>query len=327
MKSLYLSAILLSLYALGAADETIFIPSMYVTETLQRPNPGQAYNYSLHLCPGEDSRYDNFIANVSINLPYNLEWVPTLGYVTLKVSNATSWKKPFCTNVDNKDGNGPNCLFVYHKEMGNELYFNVTANEADGIQFTFGIDFREQDQLPRVADTPRSFSPFQASPGVPSFHWYKPKLVQNVKLTAPGKVKTTESVLYSFAMCRKSSQKEIVVVNVFANDASSAFSTYLCSSSHCGPAKNSVTSDTSNSQINKVSADIEAFSDGSVYVLITGFGGTEVNEFYLLVSTKKRSRGRSNLLLSQSGPENVCDSADTESICTSEPIPDLKNGE
>eukprot|EP00118_Oscarella_pearsei_P014528 m.124851 g.124851 ORF g.124851 m.124851 type:complete len:298 (+) comp37860_c1_seq2:70-963(+) len=265
----------------------VFIPSKYIVDKLQSPGHNEVRTYTANLCPAETARYDGYLATIDVNLPFNLLWNPVLGVVFVKVSNTTDFSNSFCTNVNPSGSPVRSCNFTYNKDMGSTLHFQLTAGTAGNILFTFGIEFNstssEFSSFPQ-----KTFSPapglLPKNPKVNNRADYTQDLYAIVKLSTPGSVETTKSIHYEFSICPPTEKYE-VAVNVLATDTDSAFSTYLCSSRVCVPdvpGSRVVAFDVSDSSINFVHADVDHFMPGgTVFVLITGFGGKQMNTFEL----------------------------------------------
>ena len=87
-------------------------------------------NYTATLCEGEVDKCDGYTALVEINLPSNLDWIPTSGVVTLRTFNPANMTGPLCENIDSSSGaRVRQCSFVFQKDIGDKILFEVQANE------------------------------------------------------------------------------------------------------------------------------------------------------------------------------------------------------
>ena len=264
-------------------DEYVFVPSKYVVENLQKPDHNEVRQYNAKLCAPEVARYNGYTATIDVNLPFNLDWKPTLGVVFIKVSNTTDFTTSYCTNVDSSGNPVRSCNFTFTEDIGPDLHFQVTAGTAGNIQYSFGLEFigNSTKKFVSHSDRPHKTTAFPRKIPIVGDD-YKPEMLPIVRLSTPGSVNTTDSVYYEFSIC-PTSEKYDVIVTIVGTDTHSAFSTYLCNSRVCVPDVPGVVGyDVSDTSFNVATAGVAEFMPGgTVFVLITGFGGEQVNSFEL----------------------------------------------
>ena len=98
-----------------------------------------------------------------------------------------------------------------------------------------------------------------------------------------GTVPTTGSQYLKICLPTES-KNQSVIITLIGMTGSSAFSTYACSSEICipdVPNTSVVGYDVSDTKLNVVVVGVSEFTNGTVFLLVTGFGGTYSNEFSL----------------------------------------------
>eukprot|EP00118_Oscarella_pearsei_P025282 m.307908 g.307908 ORF g.307908 m.307908 type:complete len:375 (+) comp43009_c0_seq1:69-1193(+) len=268
----------------------LHVPTAYSTDRLQKPRPNQVDYYVAAFCEAETKAFDQRTARVVFNLPFNLQWVTRLGIINATVSNTTDFSHVLCSNARSTSLFLPNCTFIYNTEMGSNIYFKIVAGKGGLFAYTLGISFLAESRMLAIERNIETGNFGHAQTEPPSNFLSLLPIIHPVF----GTVATTESVLYavflgSASICKVTS---LLTVSVTGRTVASAFSTYVCNTVKCTPDLAGVVAyDVSDSTENIVTANSTLFMPGgTVFILVTGFGGKEKNDFSIsvLIAAKKR---------------------------------------
>ena len=257
------------------------VPVSYVVDELQRPTPKEVRYYTATICAQQAVLYDGWTATVHFNLPQNLPWDVNVGIIYGYAAVNEDFTRPLCTNAEAKNRS---CSFKYTKALGSVFHFKIVAGNQAAIQYTFGVEFvAPYSQEVGVAQAlPRNTSVPYSS--VEETGKYNSVLQPIIRLETPGSVGTLKSVYYQFSVCPPD-PRSLIIVGVYGVTTDSAMATLMCNSRVCdsdSPNTVLIDSDVSDSSINLVSGTVSAFMPGgTVFVVITGFGGNGTSSFVL----------------------------------------------
>eukprot|EP00118_Oscarella_pearsei_P020367 m.220487 g.220487 ORF g.220487 m.220487 type:complete len:283 (+) comp39944_c0_seq2:93-941(+) len=272
----FLLVVVLTFGSALAQTTPIDVPVELVTEKLIRPAAMEVNYYNGTICAHQQSVYDGYMAYVSFDLPFNLDWSLDLGIVYGVVSDKSDFSTVLCANYMSGSVEVTKiCNFTYTKELGQNIYFRVNASNAPGIQYTFGMEFVKPaaQRLTRYTDMTIE------QPMAATFEPLRPI----IRLSDAGTVITTKSVDYQFGVCAtdytgSNFNVELTVYGVTPRDA---MSTYACSTTPC-TTENAIVNDISASSINDLVVHSSAvIQEGIMYLHIVGYGGLGESEFEL----------------------------------------------
>ena len=130
-------------FAAGARSQlpprpVVFIPTLYVTDSPERPNPDTAVMYVATVC--SPKTYQGFMSIARINIPSG--WKPFIGVMAmLEVCSTAACDNVLCTNYPGGVFNGQhNCTFTYNSTVGN-VYIRATSGSAPNIDWTVALEF------------------------------------------------------------------------------------------------------------------------------------------------------------------------------------------
>lgn len=277
----------------GTAGQTAirFLPTLYVTNQVERPKADQSFMYQATICDPE--LYDGNLTLVHVNIPHG--WNPVIGSVA-KIEACVTEKctAVHCTNWPNGKFNGNHyCNFTYNASSMTDLLFRITAGRSSSIDWTVGVDFLSAKEWYPPPPVHRGEAMGIPEPmglggnGTDDIIF----LGQIVKSSSPQTVLTLGIKEFSFHFCpdKQTGDRYDVTISVTATDSVSGMSTFVCLPNELPCTVTSSTHyDPRGIGINTVTLTTGSASLTKLYVLVVGWGDSGQSNTFLIGATLKK---------------------------------------